>query len=233
MMTETEQKQTMDNTEKGITIALIDDAVDETFRRQCGMDYIDFTGEPETHQYGHASVCARLILNRCPAAKIINLRVLKDGWTANDTGAFRKALQYCLENDVAVISMSIGTTDLNEQKGLVPLLKALHSQGKIMIAAIQNEDKVSLPASLPYVTGVKADHACLLEEGTFVKCKANPPGIDIVMSIMGASFCPGIFQLQQLCGGIIYGIYRKKNERRSWNMREGNRLSSEGTVPLI
>ena len=210
MMTETEQKQTMDNTEKGITIALIDDAVDETFRRQCGMDYIDFTGEPETHQYGHASVCARLILNRCPAAKIINLRVLKDGWTANDTGAFRKALQYCLENDVAVISMSIGTTDLNEQKGLVPLLKALHSQGKIMIAAIQNEDKVSLPASLPYVTGVKADHACLLEEGTFVKCKANPPGIDIVMSIMGASLCPGIFQLQQLCGGIIYGIYRKK-----------------------
>jgi len=90
----------------------------------------------------------------------------------------RIALEWCLENDIKLICMSIGTTNFLDFK-LDDVLRKLYEKNVIMIAACSNKNIYTYPASSQYVLGVKHDYKNILPSNRFSYNEQDISNIEI------------------------------------------------------
>lgn len=146
-------------------IAIIDDAIQEEFlaNKTVKEHIILYEEKPgqkgiETaNPYTHATTCA-IILEACTENyEIINLQIMKDCKTPANINSLVRALEICLDLEVDIISMSVGTVRLSESLKLNKIMKELGRREVIMVAASSNQQLLTLPASYPEVIGVQCD----------------------------------------------------------------------------
>ena len=65
------------------------------------------------------------------------------------------AINWCLNNDVDIIHMSIGTTQIYNIGQVLKLIHIAEEKGVIMVASQSNTSVFTFPASLPEVIGVR------------------------------------------------------------------------------
>lgn len=126
----------------------------------------DFTGSPVGAEdvAGHGTHCAGIIagvdnglgiIGVAPSAKLYAGKVLGD----NGNGSYDwiiKGIQWAMENDVDIISMSLGSAGAPPRQ-LHKVIKQAYKQGILMIAATGNENgEVCYPAAYDEVIAVSA-----------------------------------------------------------------------------
>ena len=118
---------------------------------------------------GHGTICALIIHKFFPKANIFSIKVLDEALHSS-CEALLCALKWCENNDVKIINLSLGTTNVKDFAQIIEVTRRLYSQNKIIISAVSNENIFTLPACGEYSIGVCA------EENNIENCRRMLPG---------------------------------------------------------
>lgn len=102
---------------------------------------------------GHGTACAGIIRKKAPDAALYSVRIF-DASLMADGRALIAAIQWCIDNEMDVVNLSLGTTDVTFKASLQEVCRKAVDAGVILIAAESNEGSESYPAVFPEVIGV-------------------------------------------------------------------------------
>lgn len=148
--------------DQGIRVAIIDNGINELFIKK-GMEKsiaIDENGiciadtkNIDQQQFQHGTICAMILEKYCSDCLLISIRILDE----NGKGPIKSiysALEWCYNNQISLVNLSLGTEDFRECEKLRFLINEYAVKGMIIIAATANSGFVSYPASFTNVIGV-------------------------------------------------------------------------------
>lgn len=144
-------------------IAILDDGVNEGWLEADNIVNLQVDKENkiiprinyDKYEKNHGSLCAGIIKKYAPDCEIVSIKVLDDN-RLGSCRALLKAMDWCMENNIRLIHMSIGSTRYIDYEPLRKKTAQLISAHCIIVAACHNEKKYTLPACLSGVIGVKA-----------------------------------------------------------------------------
>jgi hypothetical protein len=175
-----------------VNIAIIDDGIVQSKYDIGELEYnIHITAELDICEEGagnsgllqsHGTICAAIIKKYSPEAVLSSIKILSSESMVGKKEQLVKALEWCVENDVKLINLSLGTIDFKDFYTVRDAVDNAFKAGIIIIAACSNRDIYTCPASLPNVIGVKCDNSGLLGEGGFIYNCFSPDGIEIIAS---------------------------------------------------
>jgi hypothetical protein len=153
------------------------------------LDYLD--------RIGHGTAVAGAIREKAPCAELYAIRILERRLRAT-IDLLMRGLEWCLENGMHVINVSVGTANESHRAVLKDYLRHAQLQNVMLVSAA-----ALLPGRLPGVIAVEPDaecprESCRFSEGTFF---ASPyprpiPGVPPERSLKGVSFaianCTGL-----------------------------------------
>ncbi|MXX15141.1 MAG: S8 family serine peptidase [Gemmatimonadetes bacterium] len=102
---------------------------------------------------GHGTACAGIIRKRAPDAVLYSVRIF-DASLMADGRALVAAIQWCIANEMDIVNLSLGTTDVTFKKALQEVCRKAVDAGVILVAAESNDERESYPAVFPEVIGV-------------------------------------------------------------------------------
>lgn len=193
---------------KDIRIAVIDTGVDNKHPdlKDAIVSAEDFTGEGYKDQNGHGTWClgqigARGQMKGClPECKLLSVKAFNKKGQGSDESTI-KALEWCLKQDVDVVSMSFGGGKPTSSR-YHEVIKELYNKGTLLVAAagnwgklFPNKDTITYPAEFPEVIAVTAVDI----EGDFTEFSSSGDAAEIAM--------PGV----QVEGLWLNNEYRKLN----------------------
>ncbi|MYC15491.1 MAG: S8 family serine peptidase [Gemmatimonadetes bacterium] len=102
---------------------------------------------------GHGTACAGIIRKKAPDAALYSVRIF-DASLIADGRPLIMAIQWCIDNEMGVVNLSLGTTDVMFKEALQKVCRKAVDAGVILIAAESNDGSESYPAVFPEVIGV-------------------------------------------------------------------------------
>lgn len=108
---------------------------------------------------GHGTAVAGAIREKAPDAQLYAVKVFDRALTTN-IEAIIKAIDWCAENEMDVINLSLGTVNIEHRKAIVQAVVRAAEKGTVLVAAREMSGKPSLPGCLPLVIGVVVDWHC-------------------------------------------------------------------------
>ena len=106
----------------------------------------------------HATECMALIRKFTSLSDInwLNIRVLDNETYSGSIDRFIRALEICLEKNVKLIHMSIGSEYFMDFPKIKEITEKLLANGAVLIASMSNSGKLTYPACISGVIGVKS-----------------------------------------------------------------------------
>jgi len=104
---------------------------------------------------GHGTACAGIIYKKVPAAEIFPVKIFENE-LVSDVERLNRALEWCIENRLQVVNLSLGTTQSENQKQIEKICREAIRQQVVIVAAAANNGQASFPAAFPEVLGVTA-----------------------------------------------------------------------------
>ncbi len=150
---------------KGVRVGVLDSGVDGTHPAFAGAlraQHDVMVGQlgvrcvpaaRPTDSIGHGTACAGIILQLAPEAEIYSVKVIGSDskGTADQLVA---GLGFALDQGYDVINMSLGTTEERHARRLGALADRAFYEGRIIVAAANNQGRVAFPAHLSSVLAV-------------------------------------------------------------------------------
>jgi len=114
-------------------------------------DYLDYIG--------HGTAVAGAIREKAPDAQLYAVKVFDRALTTN-IEAIIKAITWCVENEMDVINLSLGTVNIENRKVIEQAVGRAAEKRTVLVAAREMSGEPSLPGCLPSVIGVVVDWQC-------------------------------------------------------------------------
>nr|WP_253294666.1 S8 family serine peptidase [Anaerocolumna aminovalerica] len=181
-------------------IAIIDDGIDRSKLLYHNLKYnlfVDDSNEIREWDSGnhifthHGTMCARIIETYAPKADFISISVFQNTKLKTNCERLFAALNWCLENEIQLVHMSVGTDRLMDSLMIRPVIARMLMQGQIIVAAGNNKGSYTIPACLGGVIGVIADKklmgftfkACYSEKGILLSASSRHKLTDLLGNI--------------------------------------------------
>jgi len=149
------------------------------FNQDNVMESVDF----DSWIYNHGTTCYEIFQSIAKGTKLISIQAGdSDSQGRMNSDNLITALEWCLENEVDLITISIGTSNVVEFDKYEKVLNELIKRKVIIIAAINNENKLTFPASKKGILGVCYDKQKLFPAGKFVFLSNDILGTDIIVN---------------------------------------------------
>jgi subtilisin family serine protease len=142
---------------------------------------------------GHGTAVASVIHYLNPDADLVAVKIF-DGKLATSLAIVIRAIDWCLEHDVQVINLSLGTLNPEYQSAFEDVVARSQSAGAVIVSASEVDGKAALPGSLPGVIGVVAGNdyeSCERFGKTVYAAPPFPrdiPGVPRERNLKGVSF---------------------------------------------
>jgi hypothetical protein len=134
--------------------------------------------EYSPYEPSHGTVCGAIIKKYSPDARLGSIKVLNDiGRGVRDQ--LVKALYWCGDNNIKLVNLSLGTIDFRDYEEVRKAVNYAAQKGVIIVAACNNGNIFTQPASFSNVIGVKCDVEGKLQEGQYRYNYYSLDGIDI------------------------------------------------------
>ena len=192
-------------TGRGVKVAIIDSGVNPAHPHVGGVvggaritsgdadastDYLDYIG--------HGTAVAGAIREKAPDAQLYAVKVFDRALTTN-IEAIIKAIDWCVENAMDVINLSLGTVNIEHRRVIEQAVARATENGTVLVAAREMSGNPSLPGCLPSVIGVVVDWQCARDrydvnrsdEGPVFIASSYPrdiPGVPRDRNLNGISF---------------------------------------------
>ncbi len=105
---------------------------------------------------GHGTAIAALIHARAPQAELFAVKIFQNALATN-LATVLFAIDWCLDNEMDLINLSLGTTNREHRPAFETAIARVHAAGKVIVSAFEMNGTPALPGSLPGVVGVLAD----------------------------------------------------------------------------
>ncbi len=105
----------------------------------------------------HGTMCIAILCKYLNEANIYSIKV-KDYKNNGDIESVICALHWCIDNQVNVINMSLGTQKYSDYAKINCIVGKVLCYNKYLVAAESNNGKYTLPACLPNVIGVESHY---------------------------------------------------------------------------
>ncbi|MBT2290003.1 S8 family serine peptidase [Paenibacillus albidus] len=169
-------------------VAMIDDGVSKKtvdnleFSLQIDKNGMitQYTGH--TDSLSHGSICAAIIRKYNPHAQLGSIKILDAETRRGHCEDLRKAIYWCMDNDVKIINLSLGSVSVNDYQPLLKAVNAAYLKGIVIISACKNGSDTSYPAAFSNVIGVQCDYS--LQGDAYYARKPNNNGIDFSASAL-------------------------------------------------
>lgn len=153
-------------TGRGVKVGIIDSGVNPAHPHVRGVaggtrispneddrasDYLDYLG--------HGTAVAGAIREKAPDAELYAVKVFDRALTTN-IEMIIKALDWCAENHIDVINLSLGTVNFEHHNSIEAAVARASKDGCVIVAAREMAGQPSLPGCLSSVVGVLADSDC-------------------------------------------------------------------------
>lgn len=159
-------------------VAILDTKIDNdvlacnsfTFYNVLDLDY----DEKVPIQYSHGSICAQILDELTSEYDLINIQVLENVSAGNGKprgyiNDLKKGLQLCDALEADIICLSAVSSVLSDSKEIYDIVRKI-SKNRIVLAAIDNNRYITIPASYPFVIGVQSDRENRLKPGEVAYC---------------------------------------------------------------
>lgn len=189
---------------KKIRVALLDsgiadelsDSVDIIGKKQFYYDYYEdkiVVNDIVKDYNGHGTSCVDTIISMFTEVEFYIVKML--GITGiTDGNVFASALEFAGDLDVDIIAICSSFIDERHDDKIRLLCKKIHSQGKIIISAVQNGLEVSSPADYDGVIGVICG---LMEDDTYCYDDSKKIQMQCSGNEVTARGCNGIYSAFQ------------------------------------
>jgi hypothetical protein len=173
---------------KELHIAIIDDGINEKLYTTGKLKHnIQITPELLTCQRAdydpfkpsHGTTCAAIIKQYAPKAVLSSIKILNDDSHRGMKAQLIRALEWCAENEIRLVNLSLGTIDYRDFVEIEKAVKCACAKNIIIVAACNNHNVFTCPASLYDVIGVKCDTSETLKEREYIYHSLSLDGIDI------------------------------------------------------
>lgn len=147
---------------KAPKVTFIDDGINSIFlpKRQLFESFCIENGvvreETPTTQISHGTVCHQVFHEHVKSSyRLTSIRILESESLTGNIKNLTTALNWCIENDVDLINMSIGSRRYNDLLSLYGTVERAADAGVTIVAACNNENTITFPACFPKVIGVR------------------------------------------------------------------------------
>lgn len=103
----------------------------------------------------HGTTCATIIKKYAQEATIGSIKILNDRSGRGTKFQLMKAIQWCIENEIRIVNLSLGTIDFRDFDEVRYCINEAAEKGMIIVAACNNKNVYTVPACLTNVIGVK------------------------------------------------------------------------------
>jgi len=175
---------------RDLGICIIDDGVNEGVFGTRVLTDIEITrtlkvrkrAKPHHDLENHASICAGIIRKYAQEAPLHSVKILnmKDRAEAEQLAA---AIRWCADNGMRILNMSLGTTNYRDFKMVREAASYARKKGVIIVAAGNNSGRLTYPAGLWDVIGVKCDREGRLRHGEYMYNGLSYDGVEIVACV--------------------------------------------------
>lgn len=224
---------------EGVTVVLIDSGVDPenpdlapNLRLDLAYDFGD-NDTDVTDALGHGTATAGLILQVAPCAKILPLKINRDGEAFFETEALLRALQYTLSlipehPEIRIVNLSLVLQERSDE--VARLIKEIRRSGVLIVGAAGNEgaSEIAFPASLPEVLAVSGtdiyDEATLHSnhgDGLFLSAPADNLYVPSIFG--GYTYMSGTSMAAALVSGTLALELDLSREVPEWALAEGSK----------
>ncbi len=131
--------------------------------------------EYRTTDFLHGTICSLIIEKYCPECVFSSICVL-DQEGKGKVEKIEPALEWCIQNEIKIVNLSLGTTYFKENDKLNRLINKYVYKGLIIVAAVSNIGYTTFPASFANVIGVASEKFPLLYFNDYIHL-----GIDTVV----------------------------------------------------
>ncbi len=155
-----------------LTVAILDDGVcSSSFpslgRLNCSIAVaedgaISQVSEPD--RMTHGTLCAAIIRSYVPDAELISIRVLDPVTRKGAVDQIRYALEWCVEHDVSVINLSVGSVSFKDWERLRPAITRLVRHNIPLVCACSNNEIPSIFTEFTWPIAVEKDDALLEDQ---------------------------------------------------------------------
>jgi len=125
-------------------------AVERDESAESGIRYVD---APHDDLYGHGTACASVIRGLAPGVELLSVRVLGADLKGS-AFAFAHGLEWCIEHDVQIVNLSLSTRNEDYAETFWDLLDTAAYRRMLVVAALNNERKRSIPSEFAGVFSV-------------------------------------------------------------------------------
>src|SRR6185503_1163727 len=144
-------------TGRGVRVGIIDSGVNPAHPHVCGVaggikitsnqgeratDYLDYLG--------HGTAVAGAIREKAPDAALYAVKVFDRALTTN-IEVIIKAIDWCVENQIDVINLSLGTVNFEHRNSIEAAVARATRNGCVIVAAREMAGQLSLPGCLSLV----------------------------------------------------------------------------------
>jgi len=141
---------------EGVRVALIDSGVDKTHPKiiEASIVYEESLLHSTVDEAGHGTACANILLEVAPQIELVSIKVLDDN-LKGECSDLIVALEWCLDNNIEIINLSLGCNQEVYKLKLFELLEKIYLNGIIVVVANSNDIKEkSYPAGFSSVITV-------------------------------------------------------------------------------
>ena len=155
-----------DGTGRGVKVAVVDSGVDAEHplvrrvdqyiavdRDDASETGIRFVPGPHADLFGHGTACAAIIRQLAPSVELVSVRVLREDLKGS-AAAFADAVDWCIEQRVHIINLSMSTASERWADTFWELVDHATYRGVMLVAAMNNERKRTIPSELAGVFSV-------------------------------------------------------------------------------
>jgi subtilisin family serine protease len=142
---------------------------------------------------GHGTAVAAIIHHLNPDADLVAVKIF-DGKLATSLRAVIRAIDWCLDRDIQVINLSLGTLNPEYRSAFEEAVERTREAGAVIVSALEMNGDPALPGSLAGVVGVaEADQCQVLHRYGKPVYTAPPyprdiPGVPRERNLKGVSF---------------------------------------------
>jgi subtilisin family serine protease len=144
---------------------------------------------------GHGTAIAGLLHQRVPQAQLFAVKVFHRSLATN-LATLLFAIDWCLDNEMDLINLSLGTTNVEHRRAFETAIARVQASGKAIVSAAEIDGVPSLPGCLPGVIAVLDDPNNEPGEHTVQTCGER----DVITACPWAREIPGVPRERNLHG---------------------------------
>lgn len=159
-----------------INIAVIDDGVNEKLYQRDRLSYnLEITHDLTVcdrvgyDQFlpSHGTTCAAIIKRYAPEAELSSVKILDSSSRTGMKAQLIHAIKWCADNSIRIVNLSLGTIDYRDFSEVKEAVDYAYEKNVIVVAACNNRNIYTCPASFEKVIGVRCDLKEEIKEGEY------------------------------------------------------------------